>query len=192
MSSTPAPSPARQLASDTYAGVCPEGLAAIREKFQNWIPELKRESVAMVHSKVIVLDPFGEHPVLMTGSHNMGPKASAKNDDNLVIVENNPALAQAYAVNIIAIYQNYQWRLYRETHQTNEAWSHLEDTDTWQDGHLQGWQGAELAFWLGEDQPATLSRQPAAASSRGRAAATPKGKAGQKTGKPKPKPGRKA
>ena len=36
--------------------------AAIQDKFQNWIPELKRESVAMVHSKVIVLDPFRDIP----------------------------------------------------------------------------------------------------------------------------------
>ncbi|HVS36028.1 MAG TPA: phospholipase D-like domain-containing protein [Gemmataceae bacterium] len=107
--------------------------AAIQEKFQNWIPELKRESVAMVHSKVVVIDAFGGHPVVMTGSHNMGPKASEKNDDNLIILENNAPLAQAYSVNIIAIYQNYQWRLYRnENHAPNEAWSHLEDTDAWQ------------------------------------------------------------
>jgi phosphatidylserine/phosphatidylglycerophosphate/cardiolipin synthase-like enzyme len=135
--------------------------AAIQEKFQNWIPELKRESIAMVHSKVVVLDPFGEHPVVMTGSHNMGPKASEKNDDNLIIVENNAPLAQAYAVNIIAIYQNYQWRLYRnENHAANEVWSHLEDKDTWQDGHLQGWRGAELAFWLGLPAPAVAPAPP--------------------------------
>jgi phosphatidylserine/phosphatidylglycerophosphate/cardiolipin synthase-like enzyme len=138
--------------------------AAIQEKFANWVPELKRESVAMVHSKVIVLDPFGAHPVVMTGSHNMGPKASAKNDDNLIIIENNGPLAQAYAVNIISIYQNYQWRLYRqEQHPANEVWSGLEKTDAWQDGHLQGWREAELDFWLGQKAPAATgpSKKPA-------------------------------
>ena len=30
----------------------------------------------MVHSKVVLVDPFGTHPVLLTGSHNLGPKAS--------------------------------------------------------------------------------------------------------------------
>ncbi len=140
--------------------------AAIQEKFQNWIPELKRESIAMVHSKVIVLDPFGEHPVVMTGSHNMGPKASGKNDDNLIIIENNPSLAQAYAVNIIAIYQNYQWRLYRSAqHPANKVWSGLEKTDAWQNGHLEGWRGAELDFWLGE-QPAAPAPAPAPAGQR--------------------------
>ena len=150
--------------------------AAIKEKFANWVPELKQESVAMVHSKVIVLDPFGKHPVVMTGSHNMGFKASTKNDDNLVIIENNPSLAQAYAVNIIAVYQNYQWRLYREQHTSNEAWSHLQDVDTWQDGHLTGWRGAELDFWLGQDAPAA----PAAAGGAKRSS----------TGKPAAKPGK--
>jgi phosphatidylserine/phosphatidylglycerophosphate/cardiolipin synthase-like enzyme len=129
---------------------------------------------------VVVLDPFGKHPVVMTGSHNMGPKASAKNDDNLVIIENNPALAQAYAVNIIAIYQNYQWRLYRERHSANEAWSRLEDTDGWQDGHLKGWRGAELDFWLGEGTQV--------ASGRARGSRTPSdGQPGRPAGKGKQK-----
>jgi hypothetical protein len=34
-------------------------------------------NMVMIHCKVVVIDPFGKHPVLMTGSHNMGPKASA-------------------------------------------------------------------------------------------------------------------
>ena len=31
-----------------------------------------------IHSKVIVLDPFGKNPVVMTGSHNLGYKASSR------------------------------------------------------------------------------------------------------------------
>src|SRR4051794_27245058 len=40
---------------------------------------------------------------LQTGSHNLGPKASSKNDDNLVIVRGSSALAQAYTVNIQSV-----------------------------------------------------------------------------------------
>jgi hypothetical protein len=64
----------------------------------------------MIHSKVVVVDPFGANPVVMTGSHNLGPKASGQNDDNLVIVEGAPGLAAAYAVNILGIYDQYKWR----------------------------------------------------------------------------------
>ena len=54
-----------------------------------------------------MLDPFSDYPVLMTGSHNLGVKASQKNDDNLVILEGPEAapLAVAYAIGIIAKYQ---------------------------------------------------------------------------------------
>jgi phosphatidylserine/phosphatidylglycerophosphate/cardiolipin synthase-like enzyme len=61
--------------------------ANIRKRFGAWEDEARGASQVMVHSKVIVLDPFGEHPVVMTGSHNLGVKASKRNDDNLVVLE---------------------------------------------------------------------------------------------------------
>ena len=66
--------------------------AAIKAKFGHWVEELLSVGV-MVHSKVVVIDPFGEHPVLITGSHNLGVKASRANDDNMVIVEGPGARA---------------------------------------------------------------------------------------------------
>lgn len=84
--------------------------AAISTPLASWQPELKQYSTAMIHSKVVVVDPFGPHPVVITGSHNLGPKASAENDDNLVIVENAPGLAAEYAVNVLGIYDQYKWR----------------------------------------------------------------------------------
>jgi len=58
----------------------------------------------MIHSKLVVIDPYGAHPVLMTGSHNMGPKANGVNDENPVIIEDNGALASQYATKIMEIY----------------------------------------------------------------------------------------
>ena len=84
--------------------------AAISTPLASWQAELKQYSTAMIHSKVVVVDPFGSHPVVITGSHNLGPKASSKNDDNLVIVENAPGLAAEYAVNVLGIYDQYKWR----------------------------------------------------------------------------------
>ena len=82
-------------------------------------------------------------------------------DDNLIIIEGNNALAQAYALNIIAIFQEYRWRQYVNTHAASPtAWRGLEDNDTWQDGHLQTDVG-ELNFWLGD--PPTAAPVAAAA-----------------------------
>jgi hypothetical protein len=121
----------------------------IKDVFHNWETEILGSGVH-VHSKVIVLDPFGEHPVVMTGSHNLGFKASSENDDNLMIIEGNAPLAAAYAANIIAIYQSYRWNAYVEAHrQDPRVWHGPVDSDTWQGSHLQGDELAEIKFWLG-------------------------------------------
>ena len=124
---------------------------AIKDNFHNWEKELLGASMVNIHSKVIVLDPFGANPVLMTGSHNLGFKASNANDDNLAIIEGSGPLAAAYAINIIAIFQNYRWNSYVEAHRNDpKVWHGLADDDKWQPGHLSGSALAELKFWLGE------------------------------------------
>src|SRR5262249_3708216 len=69
--------------------------AAIDDRLKFWVKELLKlpRAHAMVHSKIVVIDPFGRRPAVMTGSHNMGPKASTVNDENLLRIEGNSALA---------------------------------------------------------------------------------------------------
>jgi hypothetical protein len=123
--------------------------AKIKATFHDWLTEVMNQGVH-IHSKVIVIDPFGEHPVVMTGSHNLGFKASSKNDDNLMIVEGNAPLAAAYAINIVAIYQTYRWNTYVEAHrQDPRVWHGLVDNPTWQDDYLTGDHLDEINFWLG-------------------------------------------
>ena len=131
--------------------------AYLDKKFYGWEDEVLGASPVMVHSKVVVLDPWGEHPVLMTGSHNLGVKASSKNDDNLVILEGPAAsaLATAYAVCIIAIFGAYHWNSYVRQHESDpNVWHGLQDTAAWQNGHLKGQGLAELRLWTGSGAPA--------------------------------------
>jgi phosphatidylserine/phosphatidylglycerophosphate/cardiolipin synthase-like enzyme len=88
----------------------------------------------MVHSKVVVIDPYGDHPVVMTGSHNMGLKASGVNDGNFVIIEGNGALASQYAGKIVEIYSQYRWRASVQADQGKRKWQGLADNDKWQIG----------------------------------------------------------
>jgi len=132
----------------------------IKDTFHDWASEILGQGVH-IHSKVIVLDPFGENPVVMTGSHNLGLKASSKNDDNLMIIQGNKPLAAAYAANIIAIYQSYRWNAYVEAHrQDPKVWHGLVNRDDWQDGYLTGDELAELTFWMGAYQPVSATVTP--------------------------------
>lgn len=123
----------------------------ISTAFGYWKDELLRADLVAVHSKIIVLDPFSDHPVVMTGSHNMGPKASSGNDDNLLVLHDCKNIAAMYAVNIMATYHEYRWNTLAHDQKTSPtAWQGLEAGDTWQDKYLaDGAEKRELGFWFG-------------------------------------------
>ena len=127
--------------------------AAIDKATKFFVREMKKlpKTFAMVHSKVVLVDPFGDS-VLMTGSHNLGPKASGKNDENLLIIRGASGLAGAYATNIMAIYNQYRWRFRRQEQRASDRWKGLHDNDTWQKGYLKRGSPAlrEIDFWVGE------------------------------------------
>ena len=128
--------------------------AAIDEATKFFNREIKKlpGTFAMVHSKVVLVDPFSAHPVLLTGSHNLGPKASGINDENLLIIHDAPGLAAAYAANIMAIYNQYRWRFRRQVQPRSKRWKGLVDDDFWQKGYLRSGSKArrEIDFWMGE------------------------------------------
>jgi phosphatidylserine/phosphatidylglycerophosphate/cardiolipin synthase-like enzyme len=134
--------------------------AAIGKRLKFWEPELRRlvGTFAMVHSKVVVVDPFSDNCAVMTGSHNLGPKASAVNDENFLIFSGYRELAAAYATNIMAIYGHYRWR-FRVSQQEEGArqFKGLRDNDRWQiDDRAEPIAGhdkrrkREIDFWFGE------------------------------------------
>jgi hypothetical protein len=139
----------------------------ISQANMNWFHDEYHFSNVMIHSKVVVIDPFGAKPVVMTGSHNLGPKASKSNDDNLVIIENALGLAQEYAVNILGVYGHYKW-LYNAWKKAKKAapappkgekappvkvhpsYDGNKDTDAWQDYQMAGENLQQTQFLMGE------------------------------------------
>jgi phosphatidylserine/phosphatidylglycerophosphate/cardiolipin synthase-like enzyme len=97
----------------TYDVVQPEGF---EHPAAGWAVEVTREQFkssvgfAIIHSKVLLIDPFGDDPVVVTGSHNLSTSASQKNDENFVIVRGDRVLAEAYAVNIQSAWRHYAAR----------------------------------------------------------------------------------
>ena len=129
--------------------------AAIPGRLKFWEPELLKlpRTHAMVHSKVIVIDPYGTNPVVMTGSHNMGPRASGVNDENLILIQGNRDLASQYAGKIMEIYSQYRWRASVQADQGKPRWQGLADDDEWQiKDPSQAYDKRrlrELDFWFG-------------------------------------------
>lgn len=65
---------------------------------------------AIIHDKIVVVDPLSDDGFVAMGSHNMGYKASYENDENLLIISNNKTLVQAYAVHVLDLYDHYRFR----------------------------------------------------------------------------------
>jgi phosphatidylserine/phosphatidylglycerophosphate/cardiolipin synthase-like enzyme len=97
----------------TYDVVQPQGKAHTAAW---WAVETTRSQFlsgigfAIIHSKVLVIDPFSDDPTVVTGSHNFSGAASTTNDENFIIVRGERALAEAYAVNIDSAWRHYASR----------------------------------------------------------------------------------
>ena len=99
---------------------------------------------AIVHSKTIVIDPFSDNCVVVTGSHNFSPSASAKNDENIVVIRGDKDLARQYAVHIQGVYDAFRWRAFLDNRgDPNTLYQGLSD---WKPN---GSRARELNFWVG-------------------------------------------
>jgi len=125
----------------------PEG---VQNSFAYFAAEVTRKQFlanighAIIHSKVVVVDPFSADPVVITGSHNFSTSASGANDENFIIIKGDSALAEAYAVNAFGAYEHYRWRAFLG--ETNKPFNGLADNDQWQAPKLAA-QQRELQFW---------------------------------------------
>lgn len=155
----------RKSGDDVPDIIQPDGLDA--DVAAEWLTEITRKQFlggighAMIHSKVVVVDPFGDHPVVITGSHNLGPAASLRNDENLLVIEKDPQLARAYVVNIAGLHNAYRWRFAREKSAAARKYHGLHPHASWQDPYYSNAAAqTEIAFWLGRvpKQAATTRR----------------------------------
>jgi phosphatidylserine/phosphatidylglycerophosphate/cardiolipin synthase-like enzyme len=65
---------------------------------------------AIIHSKVLIIDPFSDDPTVVTGSHNFSISASKNNDENFIVIQGDRPLAEAYAVNAESAWRHYAYR----------------------------------------------------------------------------------
>ena len=85
-------------------------VAGIFASFAKWEAEIYKLGHAVIHDKILVLDPFTDDSVVITGSHNLGFRASYANDENLLVIRGNRAVAEAYAAHVLDVYEHYRWR----------------------------------------------------------------------------------
>jgi len=125
-------------------------VGGIDDEFALWRQELMKTSPqahAIVQGRIVVVDPLSEDCAVITGSHNLGSRASSQNDENLLIIRGNRALAEACATHVMDVYGQCRWRYTVQKHGIH-AWSSLETRDTWQDKYAKpGLARTEMELW---------------------------------------------
>ena len=86
------------------------GIGGVRDPFAFWQRELAKLGHAVIHDKVLVVDPFTPDSIVVTGSHNLGFKASYSNDENLCVIRGNAGIAHAFTAHVLDIVNHYNWR----------------------------------------------------------------------------------
>ena len=109
--------------------------------------ELLSAGNAIIHDKIVVVDPLSDNPVVACGSHNLGYKASYGNDENLLIIQGNQALAQAYAVHVLDVYDHYRFRAEQQESGGKYFDGFLADNDSWQQDYIAGKRGTDAQYF---------------------------------------------
>ncbi|PAW95465.1 hypothetical protein CKK33_18950 [Mucilaginibacter sp. MD40] len=127
----------RSAEPDFYSVVA---ASAIKDQFSYWEAELLSAGHAIIHNKIVVIDPFTDNCKVFTGSHNHGYRASAFNDENLLCIKGDKQVAAAYAAHVIDLYDHYRWRYtiiaQGKDDGGNRAFRGLKTTDVWQDKYF--------------------------------------------------------
>jgi hypothetical protein len=125
-------------------------VGGIDDEFTLWRQELMKTSPqahAIIQGRIVVVDPLSEDCAVITGSHSLGSRASSQNDENLLIIRGNRALAEACATHVMDVYGQCRWRYTVQKHGIH-AWSGLETRDTWQDKYAKpGLARKEMELW---------------------------------------------
>lgn len=103
------------------------------------IPLRLERRYSAAHNKILLIDPEGEHPVVITGSYNYTWSAQARNAENLLLLRDHPALARAYLAN---------WQRHRDE---AEPYAQAEQGAGRSQAGAAAWAGAPCAHLPRED-----------------------------------------
>jgi phosphatidylserine/phosphatidylglycerophosphate/cardiolipin synthase-like enzyme len=84
--------------------------------FDRWLAEVDREDpdlgihVRYIHTKFMLVDPLGDDPVIIVGSANFSKASCDTNDENMLFIRDNAALADIYLGEYMRLFAHYAFR----------------------------------------------------------------------------------
>jgi phosphatidylserine/phosphatidylglycerophosphate/cardiolipin synthase-like enzyme len=97
-------------------------------------------NVEYIHTKYLLIDPLGDDPIVISGSANFSTPSTNKNDENVLVIRGNHAVADIYLTEFFRLFAHYRFRYTLKLAPTEptpgpesrvDAPVGLDPTDTW-------------------------------------------------------------
>ncbi len=117
-----------------------------RSILEQWQGKLHQESMhhsgVFIHTKVLLVDPLSENPIVVTGSANFSDNSSTKNDENQLFFFGETAVADVYFGEFMRMFDHYHFRDHArriaKQRKTDPQAGFLRPTDDWTDAYFGG------------------------------------------------------
>jgi phosphatidylserine/phosphatidylglycerophosphate/cardiolipin synthase-like enzyme len=88
------------------------GAVGGRGGFRSWIASALQHlnRVDYVHTKLMLVDPLSDDPVVVSGSANWSDESSLRNDENMIVVRGDTRTADIYLTEFMRIFNHYRLR----------------------------------------------------------------------------------
>jgi hypothetical protein len=114
-----------------YAATLPSKLTSFQDQLLKSVGESYHHAGVHIHSKIILADPFGGDPILVTGSANFSTNSTMHNDSNSLLVRGDTRIADIYATEFMRMFEQYHFRAAKSKAKDKNTVITLSDTDAW-------------------------------------------------------------
>jgi phosphatidylserine/phosphatidylglycerophosphate/cardiolipin synthase-like enzyme len=82
--------------------------------FDRWLQEIDEATdeahVLYVHTKYMLIDPLSQDPTVVVGSANFSKASTDTNDENMLVIRGNTAVADVYLGEFMRLFTHYAFR----------------------------------------------------------------------------------
>jgi phosphatidylserine/phosphatidylglycerophosphate/cardiolipin synthase-like enzyme len=114
---TIARSPSNRITAGGYFG-------AAGTPFSNWMHEALtglNTYVQYVHTKIMLIDPLGDDPIVITGSANFSEPSTTSNDENMLVIRGDTRIADIYLGEFMRLFTHFRFRGHTKSTPTRPA-----------------------------------------------------------------------
>jgi phosphatidylserine/phosphatidylglycerophosphate/cardiolipin synthase-like enzyme len=112
----------------------------IDSDFDQWAAEtssgkLFESGVNFLHDKIILIDPLGDVPTVISGSANYSENSTTKNDENTLIIKGDDRVADIYFTEYVRLFDHFSFREWLGGHKKDFD-PFLKEDGKWVDGYF--------------------------------------------------------